>query len=239
MIEINLVPDVKQELLHAQRVRTTVISVAILASIIAVGLVVLLALYIFGAQTLRSALADNSIKDEHAKLEKVQDLPNALTIKNQLTQLSSHHDDTMMDSRAFDLLTTIVPDGETSVSVTNFIINSEDQTITIEAESPDGYQALEVFKKTIEATTFEYRTADDAAVQSVALTDHVIDGDRSYSQDSDGRRTLHFSVSFEYPAELFDRASLRGQFVAPSKTNATDSALAVPQSLFSVNGEDN
>lgn len=236
MIEINLVPDVKQELLRAQRVRTMVISFSILASIIAAGVVVLLAVYVFGAQSLRGVLADQSIKDEESKLEKVQDLSNALTIQNQLAKLSTYHNATMMDSRMFDVLTTIVPTGNNAVSVTDFSIDSDAQTITIKAESANGYSALEAFKKTIEATKFQYTTSDDSSLQTVPLTDQVSDGDRSYSQDASGKRTLSFSISFQYPVELFDRASLNGRVIAPSKTNATDSALAVPQSLFDAGG---
>ena len=63
MIEINLVPDVKQELLRAQRARTGVISLAITVSVIAVGTVVLLAMWVFGVQTVRSLASDQAIKD--------------------------------------------------------------------------------------------------------------------------------------------------------------------------------
>lgn len=47
MIEINLIPDVKQELLKAQRTRSMVVSIAIISSIAAASVVVLLLVYIF------------------------------------------------------------------------------------------------------------------------------------------------------------------------------------------------
>ena len=53
MIEINLIPDVKQELLRAQKGRAVVISASIFASVIAVGVVALLLVYIFGVQGVR------------------------------------------------------------------------------------------------------------------------------------------------------------------------------------------
>ena len=55
MIEINLIPDVKQELLRAQKGRAVVISASIFASVIAVGVVALLLVYIFGVQGVRKA----------------------------------------------------------------------------------------------------------------------------------------------------------------------------------------
>lgn len=62
-IEINLVPDVKQELIQAKRVRTLVIVTTTVAAV-AIGIVVLLAVYLFGVQTVRQTLADGAIKDK-------------------------------------------------------------------------------------------------------------------------------------------------------------------------------
>mgnify|MGYP001584056236 FL=1 len=59
MIELNLVPDVKQEFIRAKRIRNVVISTVILVGIVSIGVVVLLALYLFGVQTVRSNLADS------------------------------------------------------------------------------------------------------------------------------------------------------------------------------------
>src|SRR5690349_17088201 len=104
MIEINLVPDVKQELLKAQRVRASVISVAILVGIVAVGIVVALAMWVFAVQAARDVVADNTIKKQSQDLSKVEDVSNTLTIQNQLSKLSAMHDDKHIDSRIFDVL---------------------------------------------------------------------------------------------------------------------------------------
>ena len=53
MIEINLVPDVKQELIRAQRVRTGVISMSILVGLAALGIVALLLIWVFAIQAAR------------------------------------------------------------------------------------------------------------------------------------------------------------------------------------------
>ena len=66
MLEINLIPDVKQELIRAERVRSIVISMTILVGVIAIGLVLLLSLWVFGVQTARGALTDKAIKTESA-----------------------------------------------------------------------------------------------------------------------------------------------------------------------------
>ena len=59
MIEINLVPDVKQELIKAQRIRSTVISFSIIIGIISLGAATALDIYAFPVQTLRNVVVDD------------------------------------------------------------------------------------------------------------------------------------------------------------------------------------
>jgi hypothetical protein len=236
MIEINLVPDVKQELIRAQRVRTTVISVSILISLIAAGIVVVLLLWVFAVQTARGAISDNTIKTESDKLTAVEDISHTLTIQNQLSKLPSMHNDKSIDSRIFDILSTINPPEPNTVAVTNLALNSTDKTIRIEGQAQNGYPALEVFKKTIDATRFEF--TQDGQKHSVALASQMSDSDRSYGEDASGKRVLRFVLTFTYTDELFLRTAENAVVVAPSKRNVTDSFLGVPQSLFTQQASD-
>jgi cytoskeletal protein RodZ len=235
MIEINLVPDVKQELIRAQRVRTSIISLAILVGIVAVGIVVLLAFWVFAVQTARSVISDNTIKSESQKLSSVQDVSNTLTIQNQLSKLSQMHDAKSIDSRIFDILTTINPAAPNDVAITNLSLDSATTTVKIEAQAK-SYSALEVFKKTINGTTFEF--TKDGQKQSVALATGISDSDRSFGEDASGAKVLRFTLSFTYPGELFTKTAQNATIVAPTKSNVTDSFLGVPQSLFTQKASD-
>lgn len=236
MIEINLVPDVKQELIKAQRARASVISMAILVGLIAVGIVVLLAIWVFGVQTARSVISDNTIQSESEKLSSVEDVNNTLTIQNQLSKLSEMHNNKTITSRIFDILTTINPREPNNVSITNLSLDLLTSTITIEAQAANGYPALEVFKKTITATTFRF-TQDDQQ-QSIPLASDISDSERSYGEDASGAKVLRFALSFTYPEELFSRTSRNATIVAPERTNATDSFQGVPHSLFTQRAND-
>lgn len=236
MIEINLVPDVKQELLKAQRVRTSVISMAILVSLVVAGIVVALLVWVFAVQSARGAISDNTIKTENAKLVAVADIENTLTIQNQLASLSTMHDDKNITSRVFDVISTINPAAPNNVSVTNLSLDVDTKTIKIEAQAVNGYPALEVFKKTLSATTFTY-TVDNEA-KSVPLAADINDSERSYGEDASGARVLRFTMLFTYPDELFSRTSKNARLVAPTKSNATDSYLGVPDSLFGAKASD-
>jgi hypothetical protein len=236
MIEINLVPDVKQELIKAQRVRASVISVAVLVGIVAVGVVVLLAIWVFAVQTARGALSDGTIRSESEKLSKVEDIGNTLTIQNQLSKLAQMHDSKSIDSRLFDILTTINPSAPNNVAITNVSLDSETTTITVEAQAVNGYPALDVFKKTINATTFQFTQGGEK--QSVPLATGISDSDRSYGEDASGAKVLRFTLTFTYPEELFARTAQGATIVAPERSNATDSFLGVPQSLFTQKASD-
>ncbi len=242
MIEINLVPDVKQELIKAQRVRSFVIFIAGVAGLGAVGVTVLLATYVFGAQFVRNNFADAAIASESKKLSQVEGLDNALTIQNQMTKISELHKNKKIDSRLFNVLTAIIPPAPNSVNISRTVVNSKDNRITIEAQADNGFPALEVFLKTIAATQFEYAVAGGKS-KTVPLASKILDSNRSYGQDAAGRRVLRFTVNFTYPKQLFARDSSTDKFEAKiigptSKTNVTDSYVGVPDSLFTIKAAD-
>jgi hypothetical protein len=237
MIEINLVPDVKRELLRAQKVRSTVISFAIIVGISALSIVLLLAFWVFIVQTARGVLSDNTIKSEDKKLQSIKDLPNALTIQNQLGQLVTLHNDKHITSRIFDVLATINPPEPNNIGINRATLNTEDSTITLEAQAASGYPALEVFRKTISATKFRY-TDDSGQIKTVSLASELSDSERSYGEDAAGKKVLRFTLSFKYPQELLQRSSLSAIIIAPTKTNATDSFIGVPASLFTEKASD-
>ncbi|MEO5950791.1 MAG: hypothetical protein ABIQ04_05065 [Candidatus Saccharimonadales bacterium] len=236
MIEINLIPDVKQELIKAQRVRSTVISIAIIVGLASAGVVVLLAIWVFAVQAGRGYLADKTITDESAKLSNVPDIGNTLTIQNQLAQIGATHDAKHIDSRVFDVLTTINPEAPNSISLTKATLDSDSKTIKLEAQAQNSFSALEVYKKTILATTIQF--VKDGKTQTVPLVTATSLGDQSYGEDTTGTKILRFSLTVTYSEELFSHGVQNAVIVAPGKKNVTDSFLGVPQSLFTVKAAD-
>ena len=231
MIEINLVPDVKQELIKAQRIRSTVISSSIFVGGVAAVIVVLLAVYVFGVQFAQGLVADADIKKGADQLSKVEDLSKTLTIQNQLTKISTLHDQSKIDSRIFDVLAAIIPPAPNNVQVSNLSIDSSTSTITIEGQAANSYAAVEVFKKTIEGANVKFKDSSDAE-QQVKLAANVSTGDASYGEDSSGAKVLRFTITFNYAAELFSPSSKNATVVISTSGNVTDSYLGVPKSIF-------
>ncbi len=234
MIEVNLIPDVKQELISARRTRSMVVSISILAMIGSGAVVVVLGLYVFAGQSVRGVIADNSITSEFAELEKTKDLSNMLTVQNQLTKLSETHSNKNVSSRLFDVLSIIVPAEPNTVALTSTNMDTESGILTIEGQSPAGFVAYEAFKKTIAATKLIYYENDSEESTEAALASDIIDGERSYGEDQDGNRVLRFTISFTYNEALFSASSKRMVVQGPERRNATDSFVAIPESLFTV-----
>lgn len=232
MIQINLVPDVKQELLQAQRVRTGVISGAIMVGLAAVAIVVLLSLYVFGVQAARGAISDRDIKNESKTLSDVQDLSKTLTIQNQLAAIPTIYDKTHVDSRLFDLINAINPPTPNDVTISTLKLDSTTNTLSIEGQAVNGYAALDVFKKTILKTNMTF--TDSSGSETTPVATDVSLGDTSYGEDADGQKVLRFTMTLTYPDALFARTSTNATIVPLTKqSNATDSYNGVPKSIFS------
>lgn len=236
MIEINLIPDVKQELIRAKHVRTMVVSGAVIVGIVSVGIVVLLAAYLFGVQTLRSGLADSATKEKFGKLQDVPDLANMLTIQSQLSNIKEQHDGKNIDSRLFDLLTAINPSAPNEVIYTQVKVDSENGVIHVDAQAANGFVAADVFKKTVLGTSLTYGDGDNAKTEK--LTTDVALTDTSYGEDTTGKKVLRFSVEFAYSEALFANGSSDLVVSRPDRQNATDSFKHLPESLFGTRVDD-
>jgi Tfp pilus assembly protein PilN len=231
MIEINLVPDVKQELIKAQRVRSTVVTFSILVGLISIAAVAILAVYILGVQTVRGALLDENIKTSNSKLADIKDLSKILTIQNQLTKISGLNDSKKIDSRIFDLLAAIIPPTPNNIQVSDLTIDSTANTITINGQAPNSYAAVEVFKKTLDGAKVKY-TDTDGKSQTATLASNISTSNTSYGEDATGAKVLRFTLSFEYTPELFSPLSKDVSIIISTNGNATDSYLGVPTSIF-------
>ena len=230
MIQVNLIPDIKRELLRAQQMRRTAISISIFAGVIAAGAVVALGI-ILGVQVVHENIVRENIKKEYNTLKSVDNIENVLTIQNQLTSIQSYQDKRTIDSRLFDVLGAINPAEPNSVKFSSIKFDPLATTISIEGTAVNGYAATETFRKTILNTTVESGSGSDLV--KTPLATEVTIGETSYGEAADGARVLRFTVSFAYPEGLFDNSLKNIKIVTPTaKVDVTDSKTRVPESLF-------
>jgi len=230
MIEINLIPDVKQELIRARLARSAVISGALIASVITLAIVAILAAYVYAVQTVRFIVADDAIKKGSSQLASVEDLSKMLTIQNQLTKMSALNDEKSIDSRVFDLLLAVIPPDPNSVKISKVIVNAADKNITLEGQTP-AYPALETFKKTIDAAYVRYNDSDNKQ-QQIVLATNVSISEISYGEDETGQKVVRFTVAFNYAKELLSPLVANPVIVLMDGGNVTDSYIGIPKSIF-------
>ena len=236
MIEINLLPNVKRELLKTRAMRNRVISISFLVGGASIATVVVLAL-ILGSQFAAEAVQGGVIKDRNDKLMAVEDLNKVVTIQHQLTKINERHSGKKINSRIFDVVTAVNPVAPNNVSFSDIKVNPESKTITLEGSAVNGYSALETLKKTILNT--KVQTTDGDKSSEVSLTKEIKDGDTSFGENSEGKKVLQFSFSFEYAEELLAPANngTVSVLTPTGKVDVTDSRQGIPDSLFKSNSK--
>ena len=236
MIEINLLPNVKRELLKTRAMRNRVISISFLVGGASIAAVVVLAL-ILGSQIAAEAVQNGVVKDRNDKLMAVEDLNKVVTIQHQLTKINEQHSGKKLNSRIFDVVTAVNPVAPNNVSFSDIKVNPESKTITLEGSAVNGYSALETLKKTILNT--KVQTTDGDKSSEVSLTKEIKDGDTSFGENSEGKKVLQFSFSFEYAEELLAPANngTVSVLTPTGKVDVTDSRQGIPDSLFKSNSK--
>ncbi len=235
MIEINLIPDVKQELLKAQRSRALVVSGSIVVSIVAIGVVIALVVYVFAVQSVRSSIADDIIKEKGDELAQVEDLSKILTIQNQLSIIPELNANKSVSSRLFDVLAAVIPPAPNSVALSQATVDVESSTIGLEGQTR-AYDSMEVFKKTLGSAIIVYTV--DGTEKQVNLASNISTTNISYGEDASGTKVVRFTISFVYSKDLF--ASTIGSVAIKLSVNGnvTDSYLGLPKSIFTERAKD-
>ena len=236
MIQINLIPDVKLEFIHAQQMRRVAISISLVVGAGAVGVVALLGFVLLG-QNLRAALAQGNINSRYNSLKSIENIDNVLTLQNQLSRVDALNGKKTIDSRLFDILSAVNPAAPNDMKFSTIKLDPSTSTITIDGAAANGFAATETFRKTILNTTIE-STANNTTT-STPLTSDVTISDTSYGEAADGSQVLRFTLSFVYPAGMLDNSMKSIRVVTPtSKVDVTDSKTRVPESLFTQKATD-
>ncbi len=237
MIQINLIPDVKQEYLKARRQRNLAITFSMIAGL-AAGATVALSILFLLFQVGMEGLADKGIKDEYAKLQQVEGLSELVTIQNQLSLVSGQHRSRSIDSRLFSVMGAINPPAPNDVRFTSVRLDPKTNLLTLEGVADGGYPAVEALKKTIANVSFAYQeqtsNGEFGTQKTVPIADQLEVGQTSYGEASDGKRVLRFTIVLKYSKVLFSNKAQKAHLVTPTdEIDVTDSRIQVPNSLFS------
>lgn len=235
MIRLNLLPDVKLEYLKTKRVHARVIGIASIVTIAAAGLVVLLAVWVYGGQTLHKSILTGQIEKNHDKLKSVPDIDKYLTIQNQLKYLTALHDGKSDFSRLLQFIPVLTPTAPHDVKFSNVEITGDadlGNTLVFQGEAKD-YTGLSTFRDTlINAKLAAQDGVEEKLFESVVVASSSID------QSSSGGSVVTFRVETVYNPNAFLSSVKNPKVIVPSITT-TQSATASPNvfSQSSVGGE--
>ena len=181
MFEINLVPDVKAEMLRTQKKRNFVFVICGVVSAIAIGLVLVL-ISVKAGFDLRINNQDRTLQLMSGKLEEFDSLDEILTIQKQLSDLEAIKNNKKNLSRVFTVLGTLLAtNADDSITVSSLSVNLKESTISFDGQanagtSTDGidYRVLEEFTKKVAVMNYDYGDYVDAqgnVIPAVCVSD--------------------------------------------------------------------
>lgn len=161
--EINLVPDIKNEMIRALKLRNYIFFGCIIVSIASIAAVVITGI-IAGGQQIAINNRKDTITKLSEKLNSYSDLNDFLTIKGQLDGISNISNNKQVLSRTFDILAAVLPSGPDTITVSelNVDLSGEQPILNMEAQADAGqepfidYNVLESFKKGMDYMRYDY-----------------------------------------------------------------------------------
>jgi Tfp pilus assembly protein PilN len=192
MIQFNLLPDVKLEYIKAERTKRTVIGFSLLASAVALALLIFLVLTVDVAQKAYISSLSNEIKDKGNQLRQTPDLSKMLTVQNQLRTLRDLHEAEPATSRMFDYLNQITP---ADVSISQMSLDMTAKTVVVTGNAPT-IEAVNAFVDGLKFTT--YKTSDGTTTGQNAFDAVVLS---SFNRND---KNATYTINMNVDTQIFD-----------------------------------
>ena len=169
--EINLVPDVKTEMIRMQKIRNLVFFICIVVMIVAGSVTVMLG-SIKVAQDITMAGQDSHLKNLSKKIASYEELPEFLTIQNQLRGIAEIEDKQKVLSRALIFFAALQDVGIDKVQASELAIDLSTTTLTFDAQADAvkddiDYRVLEAFIKRTNLMSFDHGRYVDAEGKNI------------------------------------------------------------------------
>ncbi len=161
--EINLVPDIKGEMIKTLKLRNFIFFLCIVVAAAAAGVTALAGL-IMGGQFSAIDGKKATINELSNKLNSYTDLNDFLTFKDQLGNISTLTSNKRVLSRTFDILSALIPTGADTIQISELNVNlsGDAPTFTFDAQANAGeeplidYRVLDSFKKSMDYMRYDY-----------------------------------------------------------------------------------
>ena len=162
--EINLVPDVKNEMIKALKLRNLIFFLCIVVAAASVGVTIFFGT-IAGGQQIAISSKKDAIAKLSEKLKSYSDLNEFLTIKDQLSNIADVTADKKVLSRTFNTVSAMLPTGADYIRISELNIDLSEGGIPVysfEAQANAGrppyidYNVLDSFKKSMKYLRYDF-----------------------------------------------------------------------------------
>lgn len=234
MISLNLLPDVKKDLLKVRRERNLVMMVSIVAVIGSLAVLGLLFLWM-GALTGLKMLDENKINDAKAKIETAKEdeqLDKYLTIQNQLAQIDGLKGGQLIHSRLMDFLVQLNPAEPNNVFLRSVRLTAdgegESADLSVEIEGTTGnFASLDVYKNTLISAKLIYEDKPEDEVESTSTSESDESSSDAESSNNEGASSSSESTAVAEAASemLFNEVSVVDSNLSSDGVNFSISAI--------------
>ena len=193
MIQLNLLPDIKQEYIKAQAVKRLVISASFIASAIALFVLVLslASVYVIQRKSIHDLGADITAKS--SELKNTDNISDILTVQSQLNSLSSLHMQKPVASRLFGYLSQVTP---TQATISDLKVDYTQSTMAISGNAP----SLDVVNTFVDGLKFTNYTIKGSSATQVAFSTVVL---ASFSRSA---TSATYSITLSFDPVIFNVA---------------------------------
>ncbi len=182
--EINLVPDVKRQMIKAMRFRNIMLFICIVVVSFAGGTVVITA-SIWEGQNIAMSSQDSRIKMMSDKINSFSSLSDFLTIQTQLNDLNTINTNKKVLSRVFPILGVILPAGPDKITLSELNVDLNNNVLRFDGQADAkvspyiDYRVLESFVKGVSLMKYDYGryvTKDDEEIPTRCMVETDADG---------------------------------------------------------------
>ena len=204
--EINLVPDIKNEMIKTLKLRNLILFISIVTAAASIGITAIIAL-IMGGQQLALDSKKASLELYSNKINSYSDLNKFLTIKDQLGNIATLTENKTVASRTFNILSALIPTGADTVTISELSIDLEQDSgvvYNLEAQANAGkepfidYNVLDAFKKSMQFMRYDYGEYVDRegnTIPAYCILEQGTDGATFY--DADGGLYAYWLINGE------------------------------------------
>lgn len=202
--EINLVPEIKRQMIKAMRFRNIMLFVCIILASVA-GATVMIMGGIWESQNISMSTQDNRLKMMSDKLKSYDSLSEFLTIQTQLNDLDEISNNKKVLSRVFPIVSTILPDGPDTIEISELSVDLSTNTIRFDAQADAkvspyiDYRVLESFKKGVSLMKYDYGRyvdAQDNEIPTRCLVETNGDGDLLIEKENVATSTVEYTYAY-------------------------------------------